>query len=1174
MVVQRGSTGAPTVSDLVTYTPGELDEEDPVSLIEPLSQDSLDALNRLARHKPPEDPYPFSAGRSAVLVALFGSRSGRHLNVLLSTRSASLRTHPGQVALPGGKMDDTDINLEATARREAFEEVGLPIDTTRIRYLTALPPFLARSMMLVTPIVCFVLDYSLKPELNPTEVSDLFSFPLEAFLTADPHHPLFHAPFPPSAQSGEVPYHYHEDYPWFDGRPHRFHSFQARPQPVTGLTAEILIHVAMVAYGRSPDYPLHAPLERPRNELIERAIHDPKWEQFRRKWDEKKREEGEEGKETVKGKLVMAKLEEASSATIPQPLQAAAQELKTLAEQLKGVSVGATDWTRVAKAGKTLADNLRSEDLRTALGQAGLGQAVGAVLKEAVRAKGEGGAELSARTEMARVVGNLCFEHDENRQQCLDAGVPSSLAALLSAQIELVEEEVVGLVEQQRVLSVEELKFVRATVGALLNMSLKFDPVRRELATRPILLPLLALLDSRTNACKRTAPVYTVGCWAVEPTGDVDEWEERVQIGSMILSWTVNILQDVLGESKAQFPSSGILSLSSPILSIYRPSPASHPARPVHFTGEDASDHLDTDIEILSICAALLEGVVIDLDATKETLAFSPLDASSAPSSLLRALFTFIKSASPPPYWSHATDDAARTEKAFSTVKAAVVRAVVEAPNADRVMDRVWGETREGTEGKKERSWVVEEMVRWLREAGAEGEEGKREDMVICAAHVLAALGRKDEYTESLVHTYGLAAPLARIVQARVDQLLASAAAAKEQQGRPGETTQVLFGVVSLLRHLAIPVKNRQVVGETGIIPSVALLLRKELDIVGPLQLSSIGLLKHLSANHVPNSLDVLAIPPPAPDAERPAPSSSPDSIPLDHVLALIARTDDTRLRSEATRIVVNLVRSLWSSKPAIAHHHTALSQPPAAGSAAEPPAVGEKHLDDEELLRQQGRELLAGSADVARVLSELVRLSEKYAVLVNEGVVGLALLAGSGGEAASHVLSALVENRHTPLPSSAASPDPPSAAPPSAIPPALQQQQQPEQKRSTSLSLSPAGDPPTAADMLASWIGLVASATLAASSSSSSTTAPAGPGGVRVEMVANAVALVVAVLQHLSPSAAGAEQRQKGVDALRAKVVGPLQGARERLGAAATDGAEGLRALVGRACEVVENKQ
>ncbi|GAA6003044.1 hypothetical protein JCM10207_001960 [Rhodosporidiobolus poonsookiae] len=279
-----------TVAKLAVYAPGELDD-DGTSEIEPLSPHSLAALTRLARYKPPDDPYPFPAGRSAVLVALFGSRSGRNLNVLLSTRSASLRTYP--VALPGGKMDETDINLEATARREAFEEIGLPIDTTRIRYLTALPPFLARSMMLVTPIVCFVLDYSLKPELNHSEVADLFSFPLEGFLASDARHPCFSNPPSTAVASGAAPYHFSEDYPWFDGRPHRFHSFQADPQPVTGITAEILIHTASIAYGRPPDYDLHAPLEMPRADLIERATQDPKWAEFRQRWSEKRLAEEE-----------------------------------------------------------------------------------------------------------------------------------------------------------------------------------------------------------------------------------------------------------------------------------------------------------------------------------------------------------------------------------------------------------------------------------------------------------------------------------------------------------------------------------------------------------------------------------------------------------------------------------------------------------------------------------------------------------------------------------------------------------------------------------------------------------------------------------------------------------------------------------------------------------------
>ncbi|CEQ41388.1 SPOSA6832_03104, partial [Sporobolomyces salmonicolor] len=224
------------------------------------------------------DSYP--AGRAAVLVCLFGSRSGTNLNVLLSTRSEALRTYPGH----------------------AFEEVGIPIDTTRIRYLTALPPFLVRSLTLVTPVVCFILDYSLKPDINPSEVSNLFSFPLEGFLVSSSTSPVFHKPTPtptgPTDSIPSPPFHTFEDYPWFDGRPHRFHSFEARPKPITGLTAEILIHVASIAYGRPPEYELMAPGEMSQHELIDRATQSPTWSELRR---EKVREG--RGEACAKGKL-------------------------------------------------------------------------------------------------------------------------------------------------------------------------------------------------------------------------------------------------------------------------------------------------------------------------------------------------------------------------------------------------------------------------------------------------------------------------------------------------------------------------------------------------------------------------------------------------------------------------------------------------------------------------------------------------------------------------------------------------------------------------------------------------------------------------------------------------------------------------------------------------------
>jgi hypothetical protein len=53
---------------------------------------------------------------------------------------------------------------------EAFEEVGLPINTETVRYLCSLRPFLTRTNLIVTPVVVYILDPSIEPDLNPDEV--------------------------------------------------------------------------------------------------------------------------------------------------------------------------------------------------------------------------------------------------------------------------------------------------------------------------------------------------------------------------------------------------------------------------------------------------------------------------------------------------------------------------------------------------------------------------------------------------------------------------------------------------------------------------------------------------------------------------------------------------------------------------------------------------------------------------------------------------------------------------------------------------------------------------------------------------------------------------------------------------------------------------------------------
>ena len=94
---------------------------------------------------------PPEGGRASAVLALFGEER-RGPELLLIERAATLRSHAGQAAFPGGAQDPGDAGPVQAALREAEEEVGL--DPASVTVLGQLPDlFLPPSGFVVTPVV-------------------------------------------------------------------------------------------------------------------------------------------------------------------------------------------------------------------------------------------------------------------------------------------------------------------------------------------------------------------------------------------------------------------------------------------------------------------------------------------------------------------------------------------------------------------------------------------------------------------------------------------------------------------------------------------------------------------------------------------------------------------------------------------------------------------------------------------------------------------------------------------------------------------------------------------------------------------------------------------------------------------------------------------------------------
>lgn len=137
-------------------------------------------VERLRAHRPEDAISDALERRAAVAMVLRLDERGLHVLLLTRTEREGDRWS-GQIALPGGREEDGDENLLATAMREAREEVGVDLERNadllgRLRPIQAR----ARGKLLPMAIVPFVF---LRTESTPLEVgeeaTEAFWFPLE-----------------------------------------------------------------------------------------------------------------------------------------------------------------------------------------------------------------------------------------------------------------------------------------------------------------------------------------------------------------------------------------------------------------------------------------------------------------------------------------------------------------------------------------------------------------------------------------------------------------------------------------------------------------------------------------------------------------------------------------------------------------------------------------------------------------------------------------------------------------------------------------------------------------------------------------------------------------------------------------------------------------------------------
>ena len=129
-----------------------------------------------------EPLVPAGLTPAAVLFPLLFKKD--ELHVLFTKRTQTVKVHKGQVSFPGGVRDSGDGSLQATALREAQEEIGLNPEDVEI--FGVLDPISTVTTGFLVHGFVGLIPYPYPFQLNSREVAEILLVPLD-FLADEAH---------------------------------------------------------------------------------------------------------------------------------------------------------------------------------------------------------------------------------------------------------------------------------------------------------------------------------------------------------------------------------------------------------------------------------------------------------------------------------------------------------------------------------------------------------------------------------------------------------------------------------------------------------------------------------------------------------------------------------------------------------------------------------------------------------------------------------------------------------------------------------------------------------------------------------------------------------------------------------------------------------------------------